>query len=307
MRRDSGVAALALVAALTTSPLNAQPDMEPLTDDISRAELFDRHLKPEGARALSKTFAFPLDAEFEGPKKPRKDSVFGIDISHHNESRCKCQIEWTTMRAQNVAFVYLKATQGSRFFDPTFKRHWKSIGDLPAELRLYRGAYHFLSADVDALTQAGHFLRVVPKLQQADMAPCLDLEWDMRKGPDGKPVDAWASVAPIDIADRALAWLREVRDRTGKTPIIYTNRFWWNERIGEDRMALFKEYPIWIADYSSSRLATEKPMTPKGREWLLWQFSEQASVLINGSPSQVDANVFKGPIKKLKTGLGIVE
>jgi lysozyme len=297
------LAALALPAV----PAAALEDMVALTDEPSRGELFERNLKPDDTRALTKTFAFPLDAEFEAPGKPRKNSIFGIDISHHNESRCKCKIDWTTMRAQNVAFVYLKASQGARFFDPTFKRNWERIAALPPEFRLYRGAYHFLSADVDAVQQAQHFLRVVPKLQPADMAPCLDLEWDMRKGPDGKTFDAWSKVAPIDIADRALAWLREVRDRTGKTPVIYTNRFWWNERIGEDRMALFKDFPIWIADYSASRLATEKPIAPKRRDWLLWQFSENATVLINGAPSQVDANVFKGPMSGLKRGLGIAD
>jgi len=294
--------------AWAQSPPAAAAEMVPLTDDLSREELFSRFVAPKGqARALAKVFAFPADTQFEAPGKPRTDAVFGIDISHHNESRCNCQIDWTSIRAQSVAFVYLKATQGDRFFDTTFARHWGAIGKLPKDQSLYRGAYHFLASNVDAAAQARHFLRVLPKLGPADMAPCLDLEWDMRKTADGGLVDTWAGVPKADIAERALAWLRQVKAATGKTPIIYTNRAWWNERIGAERAAAFAEFPIWIADYSSGNRAIETPGVMTGTQWALWQFTEDARLTINGKLSKVDANIYKGSLLTLKQKLGIVE
>jgi lysozyme len=282
--------------------------MVALTEDVSRAQLFSRFIKPRlNPRALPRFFAFPQDTRFEGPNKPRIDSIFGVDISHYNESRCKCKIDWSSFQQQNVAFAYLKATQGARFYDNTFERNWGAIAKLPKERSLYRGAYHFLSADVDASAQAKHFLRVLPKLDPADMAPSLDLEWDMRKNSEGSSIDAWSRVDKAEIAERALIWLREVKKVTGKTPIIYTNRAWWAQRIGEERAVAFAEFPIWIADYSASRLATEKPGVMTDVNWTLWQFSEDAKLNINGSSSQVDANIFRGSLDTLKTKLSITE
>ena len=45
----------------------------------------------------------------------------------------------------------------------------------------------------------------------------------------------------------------------------------------------------------------------KNHDWALWQFSEVARVTINGKLSQVDANIFKGPLATLKHNLGIVD
>lgn len=299
------VPVLAALLASTAAPSLAEDEeMVALSDEPSRGELFEK-LRPEGARVLPTLFTFPADALHEGPGKPRKNSFFGIDISHHNEGRCNCKIDWSAFKKQNVHFVYLKATQGKKFFDPTFARQWKAVGDLPADTSLHRGAYHFLSSDIEPKAQVAHFLKVMPKLQASDMPPCLDLEWDMQKGADGKSSDAWAKIKPDDIADRALVWLEEIEKATGRTPIIYTNRSWWYDRIGADRLADFDKYPIWIADYSVSRLATEKPRSFEHRNWLLWQFTEKAKVKINGNFSEVDANIYKGEWKDFKKLVGI--
>lgn len=305
--RYFGLAAVSLIFGLgfAAPQVRAQDEGVALTDDLSRGELFAQRIAPTGSRYIGETFAFPDDAAFETPGKPRNDSVFGVDISHHNESRCKCKIDWSGMREQKVAFVYLKATQGGKYFDPTFARNWEAVGKLPADQSIYRGAYHFLSSDVDVADQIKNFLRVVPVHAKSDMAPTLDLEWDMRKGPDGKMYDSWSKVKPAEIKARALAWLKAVHSSTGKAPMVYTNRSWWAEMIGEDAVDDFAGYPIWIADYSKSRRATEKPAVMKGQAWALWQFSETGKLRFNGKAQQVDVNIYKGAAGKLKETLGV--
>ena len=68
-------------------------ELAPLTDDLSRADLFklviaaaEKEAPPRAARRslYQRTpFKFPQDAA-EEQGKPRTNSIFGIDISHHN-------------------------------------------------------------------------------------------------------------------------------------------------------------------------------------------------------------------------------
>lgn len=177
-----------------------------------------KQLGPEGAltAALPPRFPFPHE---------REDAIFGIDVSHHNGDK----INWELFARQKVAFVYLKASEGTKFRDPKFRGHWTTLAQ---HQKIYRGAYHFLSADDDPEEQANYFLATMGKLEADDLPPVVDLEWDVAVRSSRKwskrDDDYWSNVAPDDILEKLLTWLTVVEKKTGRTPIIYTSRTWWN-------------------------------------------------------------------------------
>lgn len=64
-------------------------------------------------------------------------TVPGIDVSYWDSG-----IDWPKVRATGQRYVFIKATEGDSYADPTFDDNWrgaKSAG-------LLRGAYHFSAA-----------------------------------------------------------------------------------------------------------------------------------------------------------------
>lgn len=218
--------------------------------------------------------------------------MFGIDISHHVDPK----VPFQTLMSSKVSFVYAKATQGTRFKDGKFGSFWKTLGDLPQENKIHRGAYHFLTADHDPEAQAATFLKFIAShggLQNTDMPPVLDLEWEIyNQGAE----DKWKSLTPDQIVPKALVWLKLIKEETGRTPLLYTSYVWWRERgIPDSKLdeLIGDNYGIWIADYSLSGRAVEVPKVPSGKPWALWQFTDKAQL---PSPYRqgLDATIFKG-------------
>jgi lysozyme len=279
--------------------LETEADWKPLTEDASRAELFQRVIaaklaeSPPAKEALpgtpTKPFLFPQDANFDGGK-PRKNSIFGLDISHYTTP----DLDFGALKEQGIRFVFTKATQGTGFKDARFAEYWGKLGALAPDKKVLRGAYHFLSSSGDAAAQADSFLKFMALhggFQPGDLPAVLDLEWDVTGS--GAP-DRWAGQSPAQILDKTLAWLKRVEDQTGKIPILYTARSWWRERgIPETDFAKLAHYKIWIADYSASNRASEIPAVPQNAKWHLWQFTE-GSRLTKGYSGTMDANIYKG-------------
>jgi lysozyme len=286
-----------------------------LQDEPSRADLFalivQAEKKNESEELIRKhgeifnlygPFTFPNDTVYDFvDQKSRTDSIFGIDISHHNSS--DIPIEGLYLR--NIKFAFMKASQGVGLKDGKFQSFWVRFGNLPAGRKVHRGAYHFLTAQDDAEEQASTYLLVLAMnggLQPTDMPPVLDLEWDVAR--PGNP-DRWINQTADQILDKALIWLKAVEISTGRKPLIYTNKVWWKERIGsESKFAKLSQYKVWIGDYSATDRAIEVPSVPNGAPWLLWQFTA-SSRFATGFADKVDADVFKGSSDQFYQGLGI--
>ena len=226
--------------------------------------------------AFQQKFRFPEDA---GPT-----SVFGIDVSHYQG-----EIDWSQVSDQSVAFVYVKATQGSTHLDRQFTDYWQS---LEQQGNIFRGAYHFMSAVADPAEQAANFLETIGETTSADLPPCLDLEWDYGTNDGGSVVDRWAKLAPDEIVARALVWLKAVEAQTGKRPIIYTNSRWWKARIRDSKE--LAGYRLWIADYDDESLRSRAPWVPDGFQWVFWQITDRGVLSTGGVRGRVDANYFRG-------------
>jgi lysozyme len=274
-----------------------------LENEPSRADLFQLIVraveadKPEETRHSTEVFnlygpfTFPNDTVYDViDKKPRVQSIFGIDISHYTPT----EIPLERLYLRNVKFVYMKATQGTGYKDGKFQSFWNRLGKLPAGTEVHRGAYHFLTARGDPYAQANLYLgtvRLSGGLHSTDMPPVVDLEWDVAKV---GAADAWAALEPDQILNRVLIWLRTVEANTKRTPIVYTNGVWWKERIGsEAKLSKLGHYNIWIADYSPTDRAIEVPSVPNRAPWSIWQFTAKSRLDTDFTYS-LDANVFKG-------------
>jgi lysozyme len=291
---------------------------QPLQDEPSRAELF---AKVEAAAAnddpattqsgtqyfnLYGPFLFPNDAIYDVvEQKERANSLFGIDISHYTPNTFPIE----DLYRRQVRFVYMKTTQGTGYFDPKFASFYKRVQDLPAGRKIHPGAYHFLSSTESGAAQARNFLKVLSangalpdgRLRATDMPPVVDLEWDIavKNGPD-----RWSGKPAKEILRETKAFLDEVQRGAGRKPMIYTARAWWRERIGTDDLGPLAGYPLWLADYSRTSRASEKPPGLAGAPWTLWQFTEKATMAL-GFSGGFDANVYKGSTDEFYTALGV--
>jgi lysozyme len=294
-----------------------------LTDDLSRQDLFAEIREADVAADSSGTtasaqyfnlygpFRFPNDVDFDTAlNEPRKDSLFGVDISHYTNSAFPIE----QLRTRKIRFLYMKATQGTGSLDSKFAGFWSRAGKLPKGSEVHRGAYHFLSsgdprvpAEDWGRAQAATFIKVIKAnggLLPTDMPPVVDLEWD-KASKDGP--DRWQGRKPAEIIAMTKAYLTAVETGLHRTPMIYTARSWWRERIGsETEFAALSTYPLWLADYSKTSRASEVPTTINGVRWALWQYTEAATMAI-GFNGAFDANIFKGKTDAFYTSLGVAE
>ena len=102
----------------------------------------------------------------------------------------------------------------------------------------------------------------------------LDIESDDGVGPE--EVQRWVK-----------EFVTEVEALTGRTPMIYTYRYFWSEQMGDTTD--FKDYPLWLAAYQDE-VPTE---LPGGWEYMtFWQRSDSGNV--NGITGNTDMNLFNG-------------
>lgn len=189
------------------------------------------------------------------------EMLHGLDVSHHQK-----RIAWDSVAIKDpVDFVFVKATEGGDFVDSLFCKNWDDL----RRLGIRRGAYHFFRAYGCGEDQAHNFLSQV-SMEPGDIAPVLDIE-------------VLDDIDPEVMAHEALIWLQTVQQCLGVQPIIYTNQHFYERYLA----AHFEDYPLWIARYSD-----EKPALAAGKNWDIWQFSNQGC--IEGITHKVDLNVFMG-------------
>ncbi|HEX8611431.1 MAG TPA: glycoside hydrolase family 25 protein [Telluria sp.] len=194
----------------------------------------------------------------------------GIDVSHFQG-----RIDWPTVAQQGIAFAYAKASEGNSVTDPSFSANYQAM----RAAGIARGAYHFLHADVDADEQARHFLGVLGAVQPGDLPPMLDVE-----------TACGLQCAAIDRA--ALAWLTEVQQALGVTPLIYSSLSFWNSNLAG--CAALCAYPLWIAEYTSAAA----PVLPHGVSgYAIWQHAQTGKVA--GIAGAVDLDRFNGTAQAL--------
>ncbi len=205
----------------------------------------------------------------------------GIDISHLNDP-----IDISNLPA-DIAFVWMKATQGTTFQDPTFQNYYHAVKSLN---NVHRGAYHFFNFQDDPTAQAQNFLsRGVDFTLPGALPPMLDLE---NQSTDA--IDEWVKQNADLCVQNVNTWLNFVKAQTGKDAIIYTYKNFLIEYLGS---ASWPDNGLWLASYQ-----TNPPGLPPGYtklDW--WQYSELGHV--DGTPTggSIDLDWFMGTQEDLNT------
>jgi lysozyme len=199
----------------------------------------------------------------------KKYPTRGFDVSAHSGT-----IQWEKA-SKGFHFAFIKATEGSWYIDPQFRRNWEK----GRKTHLRMGAYHFFKFHISGVKQADNFIKNV-RLSKKDFPPVVDVEeWG----------NYYAKTLPTKSIKRELrAMINRLKKHYGRNPIIYSNISTYNRIIKGD----FKANPIWIVAFHS------KPRLSDGRKWVVWQHSHVAK--IPGIPNLADLNVFNGSVAQMK-------
>lgn len=175
-------------------------------------------------------------------------NIQGVDISNLQGA-----IDWPTVATSGIGLVWSKASEGTGYRDPTYTANRQGCIDTGIQ----HGSYHFARPDLQTmpLDEAHYFLQSVPDAGPNSLL-CLDMEMPETDGPD---LSAWA-----------LAFLEEVKARTGATPYLYSYPHYISTRLHDKRLAT---YPLWLASYSPS-FVVPTPWT----QVAMWQYTSKGSV-----------------------------
>jgi lysozyme len=188
---------------------------------------------------------------------PALYTVYGIDVSHHQGA-----IDWFQVaRSGEVAFVWIKATEGARHTDSRFGENWRGA----RKSGLAVGAYHYYSMCRTGQAQAAHFIATVPRSAQS-FPHAVDVEPDARCN----------RVAPSDLAAELTDFLDRLEAHYGVRPLLYSTTAYRAEHVPDLRAG------AWTAAYSRR---------PSG-SWHFWQYTPRGRIA--GIRGPVDRNVFAG-------------
>ena len=189
------------------------------------------------------------------------EPAFGTDISVHNG-----KINWNTMIADNVKFVFIRAKYGT-FTDRRFAVNWpnaKAAG-------LLRGAYLFYR-------------------------PANDVEHDVRS--DGSQI----TPPPFEVLEPNLrACLERITQLTGRRPIIYTAAGYWNKFLGA--LAWAQGYDLWAANWVTTWTPSSRPRLPTAwTNYRFWQYAADGNAqgpTLGVESADIDLNLFNGDLDAL--------
>lgn len=219
------------------------------------------------ARGLSNRIGTPGDNDpHPGVARARALPVQGLDIA-----RYQGRIDFTAARAGGTHFVYIKATEGKDYVDPSFYDNWYRA----REAGVARGAYHFMNWCSLASEQAAWFVSKVPNDPDA-LPPVLDLEWNNASKCKNK-------FNREDILEKVRVMLAAMEAHTGKVPIIYTDINFNRDILDGENF----DNAFWLRS-----TAAEPAERYPGREWLFWQWTQTGTM--SGVGVEVDRNAFYG-------------
>ncbi|MET7519087.1 lysozyme [Streptomyces sp. NPDC005480] len=199
----------------------------------------------------------------------------GHDVSSHQKN-----VNWQKAKSKGARFVYVKATESTTYLNPYFSRQYNGARGAG----IIRGAYHFaLPNKSSGRTQASYFVRNGGgwRADGWTLPPALDIEYN-----------PYSSKKCYGLSKgKMITWIRsfsdEVRRRTGRRPVIYTNYRWWKKCTG-DSTAFAGNHALWLARYDESAGAL-----PSGWSyWTFWQYDNSGGLpgdqnLFNGSQTQL--------------------
>lgn len=195
--------------------------------------------------------------------------VRGIDVSHHQG-----RIDWDAVAADDVAFVFMKASEGGDHRDREFPRNIDAAG----KLGLAAGAYHFFTFCRPGIDQAANFIEAVPH-GSTDLPPVIDLEFygNCSRRP-----------APEELAAEIAAFLEIVESRFKQRVLYYAT-----EEFLEAYGDAIPPRRLWVRSIQRE---------PDRQGWTVWQYHPAGR--IKGIEGDVDLNVLSGSLDDLRMAGG---
>ncbi len=192
-------------------------------------------------------------------------------MSHYQGS-----IDWMKVKAAGISFAFLKATEGTTFVDDRYAENLQGA----KQAGLIVGAYHFFRASTEAVAQAeaDFFIEVVGRsggFRQVDLPPVIDAEVSEN--------------TPAAVR----AWVDRVKEKTGKTSILYTYPSFIDDYLGSS----LSDLPLWLASYSRNQPANRGGWD----RWVFLQYSESGTV--PGISGPVDLDEYSGSVDELMASL----
>ena len=194
-----------------------------------------------------------------------KNSTIGVDISSY-----QADVDMNKLKQQNIAFVYIKASEGSTHIDERFEQNRQKA----IEAGLPNGAYHFFSYDSSGKTQAQNFISVVGDNLSGRLLPVVDVEYygDKEENPPKKE----------DVIRELTDFLDALEKHYGVKPMIYTRSDIYDKYLEGS----FDAYKMWM-----SSLYTPLKWNYKG-DWYLWQYLNKGVLEgYSGGEKYIDLNV----------------
>ena len=194
-------------------------------------------------------------------------AVVGLDVSHHQD-----RIDWP--HVTGARFLWIKATEGGDYLDPSFRRNWL----LSRAAGFERGAYHFVTWCRRAEDQAAWFIANVPADPDA-LPPVLDVEWNpnSRTCPQKIPRDEALGIMKVILAAMEKTYARK--------PVIYAPLDFYQDVM----VGTLEDYPLWVRNIDNEPAAGYG-----GRHWLVWQRKDGGRV--EGVVAPVDIDCFNGDV-----------
>lgn len=187
--------------------------------------------------------------------------VHGIDLSHYQGN-----VFWETITENtNMAYVYLKATEGGDRIDATFERNI----EMAHAHGLKVGSYHFYRPRTEQVRQLENFTTQC-LAQEQDLIPMIDIE-------------TTGGLSNEAFCDSLLKFLNLVEEVYQQKPLLYTFRNFYNRHL----LGKLDDYQLMIAMYTP-----EEPVLADGRDITMWQYTGKGS--ITGVSGFVDKSRFMG-------------
>lgn len=201
------------------------------------------------------------------------DTLPGVDVSKWQET-----VDWQSVKSDGIVFAFARVSDGLNYPDAFFSDNWTGM----KQVGIIRGVYQYFRPSQDAVAQANYLIQEVRDaggLEASDLPPVIDIE-------------KTEGMSASDILAKVDQWLETIKHGLGRTPIIYTGSYFWDENIFSDSYA---SYPLWIPHYTTK----ECPLVPDPwQEWKIWQYTDSASVA--GISGNADANRFNGTLTDLQ-------
>ena len=196
-------------------------------------------------------------------------TVKGVDVSYYQGT-----IDWAAVKGDGVEYAFVRVSDGTGFEDPKFQANW----DGTRAAGIYRGAYQFFRPNQDPIAQADLLVDTMGPLDDGDLAPVIDVE-------------ATGGLSSTAVATKINTWVARVAARTGRTPIVYTGKYFWRDQVGGSTSQ--RDSALWVAQYTSLCPDIPAPWT----RWTFWQHTDRGAV--PGIDGSVDLDLFAGTLGEL--------